>query len=69
MRRTPAGWYADTSGSPSERWFDGVSWTVLTRPREGSRHDTARPWWTVVAAGAVVVLVVAAPLLLSLAPA
>ena len=68
MRKPSAGWYADTTSSASERWFDGVSWTGLTRPRERTGGSAASPWWTVVAIGTVVALLVGAPLLLPFAP-
>lgn len=29
---TPAGWYADPSGSPNLRWFDGATWTEHSSP-------------------------------------
>ncbi|WP_251149978.1 DUF2510 domain-containing protein [Cellulosimicrobium sp. Marseille-Q4280] len=69
MRKPPAGWYPDTTSAASERWFDGVSWTTLTRQREQAGRGAASPWWAVVAAGAAVALVVAAPLLLPFAAA
>lgn len=28
---TPAGWYPDPWGSPTERWWDGTAWTSTTR--------------------------------------
>lgn len=28
----PAGWYTDPSGQPGERWWDGASWSAMTRP-------------------------------------
>jgi hypothetical protein len=29
----PAGWYADPSGLPTDRYWDGLAWTEQTRPR------------------------------------
>lgn len=28
---SPAGWYADPSGSPAQRWWDGATWTEHLR--------------------------------------
>lgn len=28
----PAGWYADPSGQPAQRWWDGAQWTEHTQP-------------------------------------
>lgn len=29
----PAGWYADPSGAPCLRWWDGQQWTTATAPQ------------------------------------
>ena len=29
----PAGWYADPSGQPGERWWDGRGWSEHVRPK------------------------------------
>ncbi|NMO53674.1 DUF2510 domain-containing protein [Actinoplanes sp. TBRC 11911] len=29
---TPAGWYADPSGQPAQRWWDGQAWTAHVQP-------------------------------------
>jgi len=62
VHKAPAGWYTDTAGSGSERWFDGVGWTELTRPREPADPARTTRWAVLVA----VVVVVATPLLLPL---
>ncbi|MFT4219509.1 MAG: DUF805 domain-containing protein [Microbacterium sp.] len=31
-----AGWYPDPSGTPGERWWDGVQWTASTRAASAS---------------------------------
>ena len=28
----PAGWYADPSGAPQQRWWDGIQWSATTQP-------------------------------------
>lgn len=38
----PAGWYADPSGLPSDRYWDGQAWTEQTRPAT-SGHMSMRP--------------------------
>lgn len=30
------GWYTDPRGGPGQRWFDGDTWTVATRPDPAS---------------------------------
>jgi uncharacterized protein DUF2510 len=32
VRPVPADWYADPSGLPDQRWWDGRQWTDLLRP-------------------------------------
>ena len=32
MNSVPPGWYPDPEGRPSERYWDGNSWTSETRP-------------------------------------
>ena len=66
MRKASAGWYADTAGSPSERWFDGSSWTDRTRPRRSADGPRSGGSWVLVVAGASVALLVGVPLLLAL---
>jgi len=29
---TPPGWYADPSGAPQQRWWDGMQWNEATQP-------------------------------------
>jgi hypothetical protein len=58
MTMTPAGWYADPSGGPNQRWWDGTKWTdnvsdpyaaatVLTAP-EGAVTNTVWIWLIIV---------------------
>jgi hypothetical protein len=77
----PPGWYADPSGSPALRWWDGTAWTEhLSQPAVGVASDDAddpvlrwlvpvgRSGWSVAAgyAGLFALLVLPAPLALLL---
>lgn len=39
----PPGWYADPAGSGGERYWDGGTWSQVTRPAGGMRSAQAQP--------------------------
>ena len=38
---TPAGWHADPSGAPQQRWWDGTRWTEHTQATPQAQQPTA----------------------------
>ena len=78
-RVVPAGWYADPSGSPAVRWWDGTQWTDHVAHPSAPQHDPAssamkwmlplgRSGWAIAAgyAGLFAILILPAPLALVL---
>ena len=59
--QTPPGWYRDPTNAALERWWDGLAWSVGTRPASpatsGSAADASWPRGAAALAGVVVVLV------------
>lgn len=44
---TPAGWHADPSGAPQQRWWDGTRWTEHTQATpQAQQHQAQQPTHT-----------------------
>ena len=61
---TPAGWYADPSGAPQQRYWDGAGWTAHAAappPGAGAHRQggSDRSWipWTIAAVAVVIALI------------